>query len=241
MKGVNKGLDGAKDRGQTSHFGATLCERLRAAVGEVGVSPWFFALAFVLAAAPEQVVWKVDSIERIGGHAVKVEGAPKVIETPAGKAVEFHGGKDALFLDVHPLAGAETFTWEVIFRPDADGPAEQRFLHLQTPGEETRMLFELRIREGKWFLDTYANSRGTGQTLANTDHLHTLGEWHHAAQVYDGREYRNYVDGELEGRAEVKLAPQGPGHCSIGTRINRRDYFKGAILISRMTRRALRP
>ena len=28
---------------------------------------------------------------------------------------------------------------------------------------------------------------------------------------------------------------------SIGTRIDRRDYFKGAILAARMTNRALRP
>ena len=195
--------------------------------------------AVAMAAAPRAVVWKLDSLERIGGFAVRVEGAPRVIATPAGGAVEFHGGKDALFIDAHPLAGAETWTWEVIFRPDADGAAEQRFFHFQVPGEETRMLFEIRIRDGRWCLDSYANSRGTGATLLNTARLHPLGAWHHAAAVYDGREFRNYVDGELEGSAEVKLAPQGAGQCSIGTRFNRRDYFKGAILLARMTPRAL--
>jgi hypothetical protein len=183
----------------------------------------------------------MDSLAQIGGHKVSVEGSPTVIDTAAGKAIEFHGGKDALFLEVHPLASADTFTWEVIFRPDVDGPEAQRFLHFQTAGEDTRMLFELRIRGGKWCLDSYANSKGTGQALMNTEKLHSLGAWHHAAAVYDGREYRNYVDGELEGKAEIRLAPQGPGQCSIGTRLNRRDYFKGAILLTRMTPRALRP
>jgi hypothetical protein len=197
--------------------------------------------ACTLVAAPVATVWKLDSIETIGGHKVSVEGGPEVIDTPAGKAIRFHGGKDALFLNVHPLAGAETFTWEVIFRPDADGPVAQRFFHFQTPGEETRMLFELRIREGKWCLDSYVNSRGTAQALMNTEKLHSLDTWHHAAAVYDGREYRNYVDGQLQGKAEIKLAPQGEGQCSIGTRINRRDYFKGAILLTRMTRQALQP
>ena len=56
-------------------------------------------------------VWKFDSITRIGGHAVTAEGHPRVIETPAGKAVEFGGVEDALFLNVHALACAETFTW----------------------------------------------------------------------------------------------------------------------------------
>jgi hypothetical protein len=164
-----------------------------------------------------------------------------VIETPAGKAIGFHGGKDARFLDVHPLAGAETFIWEIIFRLDADGPEAQRFMHFQTAGETTRMLFELRIRNPKWCLDSYVNSRGAGQTLMNTENTHSPDVWHHAAAVYDGREYRSYVDGELEGSAEIRLAAQGPGQSSIATRINRRDYFKGAILLTRMTRRALRP
>ena len=37
---------------------------------------------------------------------------------------------DGLQLDVHPLAGAETFTFEAIFRPDG-GNAEQRWFHLE--------------------------------------------------------------------------------------------------------------
>ena len=59
--------------------------------------------------------------------------------------------------------------------------------------------------------------------------------------VYDGREFRNYVDGVQENAGEVQLAPQGQGHSSAGVRINLRDYFKGAIAVSRMTRRALTP
>ena len=83
-------------------------------------------------------VWKFDSTTTIGGHAVTAEGHPHVISTPAGKAVEFGGVDDALFLKVHPLAGAETFTWEVIFRPDVGGAAEQRFFHFQQDGADTR-------------------------------------------------------------------------------------------------------
>lgn len=184
-------------------------------------------------------VWKFDSITQIGGHAVTVEGHPRVIETPAGKAVQFGGVDDALFLNVHPLAGAETFTWEVIFRPDADGAAEQRFFHFQEDGTDTRMLFEIRVVDGKWCLDSYAQSGTESKALLDRQKLHSLGEWHHAAAVYDGREYRNYVDGVLEGAAEVHLAPQGAGRTSVGTRINRKDYFKGAVRTARMTNRAL--
>ncbi len=184
-------------------------------------------------------VWKFDSITQIGGHAVTAEGHPRVIATPAGKAVEFGGVEDALFLNVHPLAGAETFTWEVIFRPDVGGAAEQRFFHFQQNGADTRMLFEIRVIEGKWCLDSFAASGAESKALMDREKLHPLGVWHHAAAVYDGKEYRNYVDGVLEGAAEVHLAPQGTGRTSVGTRINRLDYFKGAVLAARMTNRAL--
>ena len=59
--------------------------------------------------------------------------------------------------------------------------------------------------------------------------------------VYDGREFRNYVDGVQEGAAQLHLAPQGPGRTSVGVRINRVDYFKGAIRVARLTRGALSP
>jgi hypothetical protein len=185
-------------------------------------------------------VWNFDRLGRLGGHATTVRGNPRVIDTPKGKAIEFDGEDDALFLDVHPLAGAETFTWEVIFRPDRGGKPEQRFFHLQENGSDTRLLFETRLVGDNWYLDSFANS-GESKALMAKDKLHRLGEWYAAAMVYDGKEFRNYVNGELEGAAIVKLKPQGSGRTSAGVRINLVDYFKGAILRSRFTRRALTP
>lgn len=208
-------------------------------------SRWLvFILAAVAggsAAPPAQETWVLDRLEQIGGHATTVQGHPKVIETPLGKAVEFNGIDDALFVDNHPLAGASAFTWEVIFRPDANGKPEQRFLHFQQDGAPTRLLFELRIVDGRWCLDSYARSGETGLALLDRTKLHTLGEWHHAATVYDGHQLRNYVDGVQEGAGEVALQPQGAGKASIGTRIDHCDYFKGTIRLTRMTRRALTP
>jgi hypothetical protein len=45
----------------------------------------------------------------------------------------------------------------------------------------------------------------------------------------------------MQGEGELHMTPQGPGHSSIGTRINRRDFFKGAIFEARFTPRALEP
>jgi hypothetical protein len=198
------------------------------------------AAALLWCADPRSDMWKFDSITQIGGHAVTAEGHPRVIATPAGKAVEFGGVDDALFLNVHPLAGAETFTWEVIFRPDG-GAEEQRFFHFQENGSEMRMLFELRVIAGKWALDSFVASATGSKALLDRAKLHSLGAWHHAAAVYDGREFRNYVDGALEGAAEVHLAPQGAGRTSVGTRINRVNYFRGAVFAARMSNRAMPP
>ena len=103
--------------------------------------------------SPSPETWLFDRLDRIGGHATTVQGSPRVADTPVGKAVEFDGVDDALFVDVHPLAGADTFTWEAIFRPDG-GQIEQRWFHLQESGSENRMLFEIRVVDGQWCLDS---------------------------------------------------------------------------------------
>lgn len=201
----------------------------------------FALLSFAAFAADDAVTWKFDNLGTIGGHAVTVLGSPKVIDAPQGKAIEFNGISDALFLEVHPLAGATAFTWEVIFRPDSDGPAAQRFFHMQETGSQHRYLFETRIIGKQWALDSFAASASGSRALMDLKLLHPADRWHHVAAVYDGKEYRNYVNGKLQVAAPVTLSPQGPGRTSVGVRINKVDYFKGAIRLSRMTRRALSP
>ena len=207
-------------------------------------------LAFLpnLAAAPEtprQIVWTFDRLDKIGGVAPQVEGHPTVINTPLGKAIEFHGVDDALFIDRHPLAGAAQFTFEAIFRPDG-GNVEQRWFHLAeqdpTTGRDTdtRFLFELRVVEtSRWYLDAFVNGPGYNRALMFPDKVHPVGRWYHVAQVYDGRMYRSYVNGELQGEAEIAFKAQGTGHASVGVRINRVNYFKGAVRQARFTPRAL--
>jgi hypothetical protein len=194
----------------------------------------------------KQVTWRFDNTASLGGHATKVLGHPQAIETPMGKAIAFNGVDDALFVDVHPLAGAETWTWEMIFKPDADGKAEQRVFHLQSidpaTGQdvpEERMLFEIRIVKGGWCLDSFATSGGQRLPLLNCEKLHPFGQWYRVTTVYDGKMLKNYVGDELQGEGEVKLTPQRPGHSSVGVRINLVDWYKGAIFETRFTRSAL--
>jgi Concanavalin A-like lectin/glucanases superfamily len=200
----------------------------------------------VMAQRPPEL-WTFDKLENIGGYATTVLGHPRVIQTPVGQAVEFNGVDDALFVDNHPLAGAETFTWEVIFRPDRGGAQAQRFFHLQERDPKTgadtenRFLLETRLYGSQWALDAYVNSGDVSKTLFDDQRLHPLGAWCQVAMLYDGQTFRSYVNGELQGSAEIHFAPEGPGHSSVGVRINKTYYFKGAVREARFTRRALTP
>jgi hypothetical protein len=198
------------------------------------------------APAAAQVVWRFDSTSSLGGMPTQTEGDPKTIDTPAGKAVQFDGVSDAIFMRVHPLAGAATWTWEMIFKPDADGKPEQRIFHLQSVDPATgkdvvneRMLFEIRIRNGQWCLDSFATAGGQSRTLLNCEKMHPFGAWYRVTAVYDGKMLRNYVGDEMQGEGELLLKPELPGRSSIGTRIDLRDYYKGEIYAARFTRSAL--
>ncbi len=197
-------------------------------------------------AAQDQVIWHFDRLDNIGGHKTTLLGEPVMIDSTVGKAVLFDGVDDALDIESHPLAGAQTFTWEAIFRPDG-GEIEQRWFHLSQRDPATgldtdnRMLFEIRVAGDNWFLDSFTQSGSASKALMNRTALHPLKAWYHVASVYDGREFRNYVDGVPEGSAEIEFAPHGPGHTSVGMRINKVFYFKGAVHLARFTRRALSP
>ncbi len=196
----------------------------------------------------QEKIWRFDRIDTIGGHPTEVLGHPSVVDSPYGKAVEFHGNGDAIIVPEHPLAGAEAFTWEVIFRPDPDGPEAQRFFHMAEQdlanGKDTdnRLLFEIRIVKDKWCLDSFAGgNRGANVTLLNCKTLHPVGPWYRVTAVWDGKILKNYVGDELQGEAPLVMPPEGPGRSSIGMRLTRESPFKGEVLMSRFVPRALPP
>jgi 6-phosphogluconolactonase len=205
-------------------------------------------------AAPRQITWTFDRLDSIGGVTTTVEGHPRLIDSPAGKAVAFDGVGDSLLIEQHPLAGAETFTFEAVFRPDG-GANRQRWFHLAeidprtglatslektTSEPNARFLFEIRaVDENQWYLDAFINGPGYSKALMFADKRHLIDQWYHVAQVYDGRWYRSYVNGELQGEAEVAFKPQGPGRASVGVRMNKVNYFHGAVAKARFTPAAL--
>ena len=208
---------------------------------------FLFISSQVMAESPAKstdkaVVWNLSDLDSIGGHKTTRLGSPKLIDTPNGKAAEFDGKGDALFLETNPLAGLKVFTAEVVFRPDASGPKEQRFLHFQERGSEDRLLFETRLTpDGRWFLDTYIQTGEGKHTLYAEKSLHAIGPWYQAAVTCDGKTMRHYVNGAEELSAAIKYKPQGPGDTSIGVRFNKVFWFQGAIRKIRITPAVLEP
>ncbi len=210
--------------------------------------PALFLITGLCAAAQNKAeVWTFDNLTKIGGAPVEVLGHPKIIKTRLGKAIQFNGVDDGIFIGKHPLAGAQIFTFEAIFRPDSGGAPEQRWFHLaeQDPktGADTdsRFLFETRTIGNQWCLDAFVHTPTADKAILLRDQLHSLDAWHHVAMVYDGSEFRSYVDGVPQGKADVKFGPQGTGHTAVGMRANKVFFFKGAVRQAKFTRRALAP
>jgi len=189
----------------------------------------------------QTIEWMLDNLEKIDSRKLIVHGNPQIIDCPFGKALEFDGQQDAVFLETNPLAGMSKFTVEVIFRPDANGLEEQRFLHM---GEihSDRFMFEIRlIMQDLWFVDNYLCSGTSDKTLYNKEYLHKTGEWTHAAAVFDGHEMRNYIAGQLEGKGALAYQAMTSGKTSIGVRQNNVCWFKGAIHKIKITGSVLDP
>jgi len=209
---------------------------------------WLIVSPALLAAEPSDaarkpVVWPLDQLDVIGGHKATVIGAPRLIESPQGKGVEFRGS-DGLFADANPLAGLNEFTAEVIFQPYKEGLKEQRFLHFQEDDSDNRLLFETRLTgDGQWFLDTFLKSTDGNCTLFADKSLHPIGPWYHAAVVMDGKTMRHYVNGklELDKPLDFQFKPLGPGKTSLGVRMNKVSWFSGVIREVRITPRPLSP
>jgi hypothetical protein len=187
------------------------------------------------------VMWKINSLEQLAGQTTERIGNPQIIDTPDGRAVLFDGLADGLVVNSNPIAGATAFTIEAVFRPDAGGTFEQRWFHIQDAAQDNRVLLEIRLTGDEWFLDTFIKSGDHKLTLYSEKFKHKTGAWYHVALTFDGVTMRHFVDGQEELSGPLAIEPLGAGSTSIGVRINRVFWFKGAVRAARFTPRALSP
>jgi Concanavalin A-like lectin/glucanases superfamily len=178
---------------------------------------------------PAPVVWQFDRTAAIAGCPTEVLGAPRVVESAGERFVQFDGVRDGLIVPINPLAGLPRFTIEVLVRPEAGGGVEQRFLHVQDEFGN-RVLLEIRLTpEGQWALDTFMLSGASRLTLLDRTRVHPAGRWHWVALRFDGHRMTSWVDGRQELEGAVEFAPMKSGQTSLGVRLNRVSWFKGAI------------
>ena len=185
-------------------------------------------------------VWALTSVESVGGVTPKVEGAPRALTAAeGGPGLWFDGVDDGLWLPVNPIAGDATFTIEVLIRPEVGGPDEQRYCHVEDEAGH-RGLLELRmLGADAWCLDVFLKAGDARLTLIDRTKAHAAGRWTWVALRYDGRILSAWVDGVKESEGEVAFVPMGQGRTSLGTRQDRRSWFRGAIREVRISAEAV--
>jgi hypothetical protein len=202
------------------------------------------ALVAVSAAActtsPSHTTWNLKSTASIAGVVPEVVGSPKSTTLGGRSALCFDGRGDGLLLTANPVAGWAQFTVEIQFRPDGDGPEEQRFFHIQDD-QERRLLIETRVnKDHTWALDTFLRDTDTAKlTLLDRAKTQPTDAWYWAALTYDGTTMRHYINGVQQLEGQVAFAPMGPGRTSLGVRLNQIHWFKGCIAQVRFTAAAL--
>lgn len=190
-------------------------------------------------------IWDVNNLCAIGGFSLDVFGTPIVKEFPEGKAIIFDGVGDGIIVLGNTINNSASFTAEIIFKPFASYPnnIEQRFLHIQKPNVEgRRVLLELRLNDSnEWYVDTHIRADSTFLTSIAKDFPHKVDQWYHLALVYDNGIASHYVNGYKEMSGRVNFIPIDSGQVSIGMRMNKKSFFKGAIKTVRLTPAALNP
>jgi hypothetical protein len=195
----------------------------------------------IRAASAVPIIWRVEDARQVGGLTPTVLGTPRTVIEAGRKGLRFDGKSDGLILPLNPLQDRRTFTVEVFFKPDADGPPAQRFVHLEDAAEN-RALIETRVTGDKhWYLDTflYWHSTQKGVTLVDKTKLHPCDRWYWAALVYDGAVMSHHVNGTKEREDAMAFGPMEEGRTSIGVRLNQVYWFKGCIAEIRVHSRAL--
>jgi hypothetical protein len=205
---------------------------------------WWGVLSLVCAACVTQKpqpkeatlnIWQLYTLADIGGHVPEVWGNPRVVSADKGrKAVAFDGEQDGLLIPANPIAGAKAFEIEVVFKPVAAYPAniEQRFLHIQEPGNpDRRILIELRLNNRQqWYADFFMRTEKASLTLLDSTKTHPVGEWATIKLRYKDGTLTGFVNGQEEVSGPIEYLPiPDSASTSIGTRMDKRSWFKGAI------------
>lgn len=184
--------------------------------------------------------WIVADFLQKDSIGVQINGSPKIAASPYGRCVAFDGVDDAIFVEDMPLDSLESFTIEMVFYPEKEGPFEQRVVHI---GEvfDDRMLLEIRAVDDQWYFDGFVSSAGNNKALIDENLTHPLAQWYHVALVVSPEILQTYVNGTLELEEPYAFKGIQNRRSSIGVRLNKISWFKGMIHRIRITPGQLDP
>ncbi|MCC9137258.1 LamG domain-containing protein [Pontibacter silvestris] len=188
--------------------------------------------------------WHLNSIKAVGGHAVTIWGNPKVTKAGKEKAIAFDGEDDGVLVNANPIAGTEEFSIEVLLKPYDVYPknVEQLFLHIQDPeNENRRILIELRLNDQKqWYADFFMRTDKASLTLIDSTKTHPVNEWATVKLVYKDKQMKGYVNGVEELTGQIEYLPiNRSAKTSLGTRMDKRSWFNGAVKAVKFSHQAL--
>ena len=121
---------------------------------------------------------------------------------------------------------------------------EQRFLHIQDPEDDTRrIMIELRLNDqDEWYGDWFMKAGNSSLALIDSTKTHPVNEWAPISLVFKDGQMAAYVNGKKELSGAIQYLPIGEGgKSSIGTRMDKRSWFKGAIKEVKLSPKALYP
>lgn len=159
------------------------------------------------------------------GNDAEFQGAPQWVEGRFGSALLFDGATDYVAapdsesldiggdqLSMVAWVKGESWATNHVIRKVADGDTTAVYI-LRIQGQVVRI---------------YLNTAGADEILDGATTL-PLNEWIHLAMVYDGAEFRVYLDGELDGsKPQSGEVRQSDNELRIG-RGEPAGYFLGAI------------
>jgi hypothetical protein len=145
---------------------------------------------------------------------------------PFGRALEFDGSNDRLFVDAHDnLNIGPALTLALWVYPDSITGHTRRYVSL---GADKAVLRTENSGGGR--LDFYLKLSGTNQHIRLTGVM-TTGEWQHIAGTYDGATMRLYRNGIEVGSLNVTGAVDDTSYVNIGSSSEQFDGKMDEILI----------
>jgi hypothetical protein len=184
--------------------------------------------------------WILSDLISKNRNGIQIKGKPVIIKCKYGKAVEFNGFTDGVFLDSMPLRGMSEFTVEAIVRPDSGGNFEQRMFHTGEINGD-RVLLETRSVQNGWYYDAFIKSGVQQKTMVDSNLVHPFNQWYTLAFVIAHGKIETYINGQKELESNIAILPILGEKTSIGVRQNEKSWFKGAIYKIRISPEALKP